>query len=146
MKRITIAALILLTLFLGVITMWLVSIRPWQSKVLAHGFSPDGREYCVVQTFKDLIEPYQVSFYIRDKEGIWRWNYLEHEDDGWKSATVVFSGETAQIQRDGVLFKEFALPTDKVDLSKVLRGYSHHYCESGFSVDDIFTFHNHRYN
>lgn len=145
MKRIAITTLIVFSLMLGIISAYLISIRPWQSKVLAHGFSPEGREYCVVQTFRDFVEPYQVSFYVRDPRGVWIWNYLEHEDNGWKSATVNFSGSSALIQRNGMPFKEIDIPSVQVDLSTVLPGYRDQYCDKDFSVEEVFAFHNQKY-
>jgi hypothetical protein len=145
MKRTAIILTCLVILSLGVIATWLASIRPWQSQVLAQGYSPGGREYCVVQTFRDLVEPYQVSFYIRDLDGVWRWNYLEHEDNGWKSARVSFHEGIVRIERNGVKFREIEVPNDQVDLSTILPGYRDRYCDSGFSVDDIFAFHNRKY-
>lgn len=145
MKRITITLIITCTLFMGIITAWIVSMRPCQSKVLAHGYSPEGREYCIVQTFKGLTEPYQVSFYIRDPDGIWRWNYLEHEDNGWKSAKVSFSQGLAAIERNGQAFKEMEIPSDSVDLAAVLPGYRDEYCPSDYSVEDVLVFHNRQY-
>ena len=145
MKRTTGSLLVLITLFLGVVVAYMVSVRPWQSKVLSHGYSPDGREYCIVQTFKDLVEPYQVSFYVRDADGTWRWNYLEHEDNGWKSASVKFSGGSAKVERNGAPFKDIKLPTDQVDLPNVLPGYRDRYCASALSVEEVFAFHNQKY-
>ena len=145
MKRITTAIFIVSVLMLGIIAVVLIAIRPWQSKILAHGFTPQGREYCVVQTFRDFVEPYQVSFYVRDAQGIWRWNYLEHEDNGWKSATVKFTGNSALIERNGVQFKDIKIPSDQVDLSTVLPGYRDQYCDKDFSVEEVFTFHNQKY-
>ena len=144
-SKTTIPILLLLISF-GVIATWLVSIRPWQSKILAHGQSPEGREFCLVQTFRDLAEPYQVSFYIRDANGIWRWNYLGHQENGWKSGTVTFSNGSAFIERNGVMLKEIEIPTESVDLVGVLPGYRHHYLGSEFTTDDVFAFHNQRYN
>lgn len=146
MKRPAVFLAIPLLLVIGAIAVWFASVRPWQSKILAQGHSPEGREYCVVQTFKDLVEPYQVSFYVRDSDGIWRWNYLEHEDKGWKSARVTFSDGSALIERNGVRFKEIEIPTDQVDMAKVRHGYRDYYCDSGFSVQDVFTFHNQKYH
>ena len=146
MKRTAIISLVLLALFIGLVAAYLVAIRPWQSKILAQGVSPEGREYCVVQTFKDLVEPYQVSFYVRDPEGVWRWHYLEHEDSGWKSAEVIFSEGSSQIQRNGTSFKEIPLPNDQVDLGKIQAGYRDYYCDRGYSVEDVFAFHNQKYN
>ena len=145
MKRNATTALIVSALLIGIIASWLLSIRPWQSKVLAHGFSPEGREYCVVQTFRDVVEPYQVSFYIRDDQGVWRWNYLEHEDNGWRSATVNFTDSSAMIKRNGVPFKELKIPSGQVDLSTVLPGYRDQYCDKDFSVEEVLAFHNQKY-
>ena len=60
-----------------------VRVGPWQSGALAAGSSPDGHEYLVVQTYGGFFERYRVSFYIRDSNGIWHWNYLGHENDSW---------------------------------------------------------------
>ncbi|GEM_PF-4346624 len=89
----------LLLISIGYIATWLESIRPWQSKILAHGRSPGGLGYGLMQTFRDLVEPYQVSFYIRDPHGIWRWNYLGHQENEWKSGTVTFSDGSAFIEK-----------------------------------------------
>ena len=146
MKSSKITILVLLLIFFGAIATWLVPIRPWQSKILAHGHSPEGREYCLVQTFRDLVEPYQVSFYIRDANGIWRWNYVGHQENGWKSGTVTFSDGSALIERNGAMLKEIEIPSESVDLAGVLPGYSHQYLGSELTTDDVFAFHNQRYN
>ncbi|MDF1789013.1 MAG: hypothetical protein P1U82_24335 [Verrucomicrobiales bacterium] len=146
MKRIAITSVVLVTLLVGVIAAYLGSVRPWQSKILAHGHSPEGREYCLVQTYRDLVEPYQVSFYIRDANGIWRWNYLGHQENGWKSGTVTFSDGSALIERNGAMLKEIEIPNESVDLAGVLPGYSHQYLGSELTTDDVFAFHNQRYN
>ena len=144
MKRALVSISIVLALIAGLVPAWLI-IRPWQSKILTRGYSPEGREHCVVQTFKGFIEPYQVSFYIRDAEGVWRWNYLAHQDNGWKTATVTFSQGAAQISRNGTPFKVIEVPTDQVDLTQVLPGYRNDYCDGSYSVEDVFEFHNLKY-
>ena len=144
MNRALVSILIVLALIAGLVSGWLI-IRPWQSKILTRGYSPEGREYCVVQTFKGFVEPYQVSFYIRDAEGIWRWNYLAHQDNGWKAASVTFSQGAAQIVRNGTLFKVISIPTNQVDLTQVLPGYRNDYCDRSCSVEDVFEFHNLKY-
>lgn len=138
--------LILALIFFVTIAGWLVSIRPWQSKILARGYSPEGREYCLVQTFRDLAEPYQVSFYVRDANGIWRWNYLGHQENGWRSGTVTFSEGSTFIERNGVMLKEIQIPNESLDMAEVLPGYRHHYLGSELTTDDVFAFHNQRYN
>jgi hypothetical protein len=102
-------------------------------------------EYCVVQTFKDLGEPYQVSFYIRDTNGVWRWNYLEHEDIAWRSASVKFSNDKAIVYRNGIDFKEIAMPTGTIDLASVPGGYVDYYCPSEFAAQDVLNNHNNKY-
>lgn len=120
-------------------------VGPGRSGILAQGTSPEGREYCVVQTFKDMFEPYQVSFYIRDAAGVWRWNYLEHQDVAWRSARVDFSNGVARVSRNRVPFRDIGLPTNTLDLSSMQPGYRDDYCPSNFTVDDILRFHNRKF-
>lgn len=128
------------------ITLFLLMVGPWRSGVLIQGMSPAGNEYCIVQTYKNLFEPYQVSFYIRDEEGLWHWNYLEHEDNAWRSADVKFKDKMVVVFRNGKAFKEIELPREKVDLSAVLPGYSHHYLSAEYSFADVLDEHNSRYS
>lgn len=121
-----------------------VCIGPGRSGIVAHGWSPQGREYCIVQTFKTMAEPYQVSFYIRDAGGVWRWNYLAHQDSVWRSAIVSFSDGFAHVSRDGVPFRDIRVPTNRFDLAKVEldRG---NYCPSNFTANDLLSFHNRKF-
>ena len=112
---------------------------------MAQGTSPEGRQYCVVQTFKDMVEPYQVSFYVRDVAGVWRWNYLEHEDVAWHSATVTFTNRVAHVSRNGVPFRDVVLPSNTVDLAEVQPGYQDYDCPANFTADDILKFHNRKF-
>lgn len=145
MRRLFHLLVIVSFLTVGTISALLISIRPWQSRILTRGHSPDGQEYCVVQTYQNLIEPYQVSFYIRGPDGIWRWNYLEHEDYGWKSATVSFVGGDALIYRNGIRFGKIEIPVDSIDSVNVLSCYRDRYCPRDYSVEDVFAFHNKKY-
>jgi hypothetical protein len=88
---------------------YLVKIRPYQSGILAEGRSPDGREYFVVQTFTGFVEPYRVSFYMRDSEGVWHWSYLGHDDHSWGDTAVEFSGAEICVLREGVIVKKIPL-------------------------------------
>ena len=117
------------------------TMGPGHSGFVAQGTSPDGKEYCIVQTWKDWGEPYQVSFYIRDADGVWRWNYLAHQDIAWRSAQVEFDQGTAFVFRNGNLFREMALPSDTVELAAILPGYRHHFCPPTYSAEDVFAFH-----
>jgi hypothetical protein len=142
MKNTYIIIGVICLIILGSIAAFVGSIRPWQSKILDHGYSPAGVEYCVIQTYKTLIEPYQVSIYIRDSDGIWRWNYLEHEDNGWKSASVTFSNDTATVSRNGKVFRDVKIPTDTIDIASIQPGYRDRYLTSDYTVDDVFEYHN----
>ena len=128
--------------YLAAIAYYIISVGPGRSGIVTQGISPGGQEYCVVQTFKDIVEPYQVSFYIRDTNGIWRWNYLEHEDNAWRSAGIEFSGERVIISRNGKPFREISMPTGTVDITSVPGGYRDDYCPAEFSVQEVLEFHN----
>ena len=131
--------------YLFLVLAYILLVGPGRSGILAKGVSPEGREYCVVQTFKDFVEPYQVSFYIRDAAGVWRWNYLEHEDIAWRSATVDFTNGVASVSRGGIPFRKIPLPTNTVDLTTVQPGYRDEYCPSNFTAEDILAWHNKKY-
>jgi len=124
---------------------YMMMIGVGKSGIVARGVSPEGREYCIIQTFKGWAEPYQVSFYIRDAAGVWRWNYLAHQDNAWNSATVTFSGGVAHVNRDGRFYRDVELPTNTVDLANIQPGYRSEYSPSNFTAEDIFSFHNKKY-
>jgi hypothetical protein len=118
------------------------TVGPGRSGIVAQGTSPEGRQYCIVQTYKGLIEPYQVSFYIRDPSGVWMCNPLAHQDFAWRSATVTFSNGIGHIAREGELFRDVPVLTNSVDLASVLPGYRDFYCPSNFTAEDVLSFHN----
>lgn len=121
-------------------------VGPGRSGVVAHGKSPEGLEYCVVQTYKSLIgEPYQVSFFIRDTNGLWRGHYLAHQDVAWRSATVEFDGDYARVYRDGIHARDITMPTGSVNMDDVLPGYRDQYRPADFSVEDIVASHNRKF-
>ena len=91
---------------------------PGHSKILTEGTSPSGQEYCVLQVHNgSLTEPYTVSFWIRDTNGVWRWNYLDHESLAWGSAVVTFSAEQAHVSSDGEPFRDIQMPGGIVDMA-----------------------------
>ena len=93
-------------LWLGLFAVYVVKVvAPWRNPVRAQGFSAEGREYCVVQTF-DGFTDYQVSFYLRDTSGVWHWNYLAHDDDSWGDTSVEFSGTVIRVRCEGVVVRE----------------------------------------
>jgi hypothetical protein len=139
------AGIAILCAYLLAILAFVVWVGPGRSGIVEQGISPEGRQYCVVQTFKDMVEPYQVSFYIRDAVGVWRWNYLEHEDVAWRSAAVTFSNGVAKVSRNGAPFRDIVLPTNTVDLASVQPGYRDEYCPSNFTSAEILEFHNRKY-
>ncbi len=120
-------------------------VGPGQSGVLTYGYSPEGMEYCVVQTYKHILEPYKVSFYIRDADGIWHWNYLEHEDVAWRAAHVEFEGDRILVFRNGKQLREIPTPTEGVDIDSLPTGYRHQYCPAEFTLKDVVQAHHRRY-
>lgn len=133
--------------YVALIAAYLSWVGPWQSGVVTRGFSPEGREYCIVQTFKALIgEPYQVSFYIRDTNGLWRSHYLAHEDPSWSGATVDFRGGSANVFLDGTRKATIPIPTGTVDLATIQPGYKSEYAARELTVDDIATQHAARFS
>jgi len=137
--------IVILFVCLALVLAFISSVQPGKSGILTRGVSPTGQEYCVVQTYKGLAEPYQVSFYVRDSAGLWRWNYLAHQDVAWRSATVDFSNGVACVSRDGLPLRDIPLPVDIVDLTQVLPGYRDGYCPSNFTVENVLEFHNNKF-
>lgn len=85
---------------------YVVHVGPWRSGILCQGVSPEGQEYFAVQTFKGFIEPYQVSFYIRDARGVWQWHALGHDDDAWRGIAVKFTPEAIVVTHTGSYRRE----------------------------------------
>jgi hypothetical protein len=148
----SVKASLLLAIGLGIACVYVVvalayvlMVGPGRSRIVTEGISPEGRQYCIVQTYKGLVEPYQVTFYIRDASGLWRGNTLAHQDIAWRSATVAFTNKAARITRDGVLFRDIPIPTNTVELAKVQPGYRDSYCPSNFTPQDVLSFHNRRF-
>lgn len=115
-------------------------IGPWRSGVVAHGFGAEGREFCVVQTYKAIVEPFQVSLYERRPGEQWRWHYLEHEDVGWRSATVTFQDGRARVTRNGAPFTEIALAAGSLGTETATTAETIS-CPAHYSVEQVRAFH-----
>jgi hypothetical protein len=135
----------ILLAYLFVIIGYVVLVGPGRSGILAQGTSPQGLEYCVVQTYKGMIEPYQVSFYIRDTNGLWRWNYLAHQDFSWRSVKVSFKDNSPEIYESSEYMRSVPLPTNSINLATVLPGYRDEYCPSNFTIEDVLKYHNEKF-
>jgi hypothetical protein len=135
--------LVIFLVYLSAIVSHVVAVGPYRSGILAKGTSPDGAEYCVVQTYKPLGligEPYQVSFYMRDADRIWRWQYLAHQDDAWRDVAVDFSGGKAQVSHSDYPVRELSLPTGGIDTGKMREGDN--YLPASYSAADVLKWHN----
>ncbi len=64
-------------------------------QILDKGFTPDGREYCLIQ--RRGGEPYQVELFVRDKSGDWVFHYIDHEIWPWRSGHLDFSDDTVRV-------------------------------------------------
>ncbi|NLX12593.1 MAG: hypothetical protein GXY44_02930 [Phycisphaerales bacterium] len=132
-----------IALFLAIlmpVALHLYLAGPWHTRIVTKGVSPSGQEYCVIQTFQDFVEPYQISFYIRDANRLWRWNYLDHEGYAWRTASASFSDDKVSVYRNGKPYRSIAMPTGTVDIVSVPKGYANYYCPPEFSVEDVFEF------
>jgi len=130
-------------IYLSAIAAHVVAVGPYRSGILSQGTSPDGAEYCVVQTYKPLgliAEPYQVSFYMRDADRVWRWQYLAHEDDAWRDVAVAVSGGKARVSHRGSPVRELSLPTGSINTNTMREGVD--YLPASYSAEDIQKWHN----
>ena len=137
--RIFVAALMPIVLFL----IWLfIEVSPGRSGILVTG-KADERDFLVVQTYKTFLEPYQVSLYVRSDGENWRWYGLEHEDDAWDEARVVFDGEIAVVYRDGVESVRVELDqSEEAYLEQVLLGMGD---TSGLTAEQVAEQHHKSY-
>jgi len=121
---------------------WLVSpALPWHSGIVVQGTSPKGAEYCVVQSYYNVVEGYRVSFYIRDTGGVWHQSIMDFETSAWRSAKVDFSDALAAVSRDGVLYREIPLPAKPVDWAAIKPDERNNHCPSNFTVAEVVQSH-----
>jgi len=132
-------------LLLLLIAWYIATVRPGQSGIVLTGESPDGREYCIVQTYSNLIEPYQVSLYVRDAAGSWRWHYLEHEDNAWRSARVEFQGDQVVVYRNEKPFRELELDRDVIEKVTPTHTHQERALPAELTVDEVARLHHLRY-
>lgn len=132
--------------YIAAIVTFIIWVGPYRSGIVLHGRSPDGREYCVVQTYKTLGlvgEPYQVSFYIRDADRVWHWNYLAHEDNAWRGVKVVFADGVVRVSANGRPRREIPMPAGTVDVAAVQQGgLRDAYLPAEFSAEEVLQWHN----
>lgn len=109
---------------------------PFTSGVIAHAFSPTGEEVCVVQTYKGIAEPYQVSLFARRPGQKWVWSYLAHQDSRWSFCRIEFAGDALCVYRGFQLNRTFSLART-TDLSAALGPLPAEY-----SPEQILAYHN----
>ena len=67
-------------------------VRPFfpanEPLLIAKATAPEGTTAYLTQTYRGLLELYDVHFYTRDRKGIWRKYYVEHEDTFWSSGSL----------------------------------------------------------
>lgn len=94
---------------------------PFTSTVVAQKKAESGTEVCIVQRFKDLSEPYQVSLYAKHPGGNWRWHYMDHEADRLRYVSITIEGNTASIYEGRKLRSTWAV--DEETLTDKEAGY-----------------------
>ena len=121
-------------------------IGPGKSGIVLSGESTAGHEYCIVQRYTGVLtEPYQVSLYVRDDAGTWRWHYLAHEDGAWRSAEVKFDGDLAVVFRSGERVREVELVLDPIDKDSASFVDRERSLPAHLSVAQVALRHNERY-
>jgi hypothetical protein len=97
LKRFLVIVLAIVALCVGI---YVAIVQPGDDRIIGRGVSPEGRDYFLVQTYTGILtEPYQVSLYLREADGDWRWHYVAHESNSWRAGDVVFEGVTARVFR-----------------------------------------------
>ena len=113
------------------------------TKILTQGFSPEGREYCVVQVF--MGEPFQVTFYMRDPDGVWHDEFVAQDFYyAWDYARVAFENGKANVylssdsfRSPSVIMRSFDIPSS---LPTNTCGHQHKdlSASAAQSVEDVF--------
>lgn len=103
--------------YLCLVGAYVVWIGPWRGGVVAAGRLSDGRDYCIVQRFQDLAEPFRVSLFVRNDARVWKWYYLDHEDNGWMSGGAELDGRIMRVRRNGVPFRDVAIDTAAINVA-----------------------------
>lgn len=81
------------------------------ARILDNDFSPDGREYVLMQTSNG--EPYEVRLYIRNAIGDWIFYYVDHEVWPWfDGGHLEFSDGKARVMKGKELYKEITIDAD----------------------------------
>lgn len=95
--------LAIITPILIPVVIWLLMVAavlwlnaPFTSGVVTYKTLQGGIDTCIVQYFKGLAEPYQVSLYARYPNSNWRWFYLEHESERWRDTSI-------ELKKDGIV-------------------------------------------
>ena len=115
--------LVIITPIILPAVVWLLMITavlwlnaPFTSGVVMHKTLQNGVDVCIVQYFKGLAEPYQVSLYARYPKGNWRWFYLEHEAERWRNTSIDLQrNDIALIYERGKLEATVSLDRDSVE-------------------------------
>ena len=126
-----------------IIGRYLAWVQPGDDKIIVRGTAPDGREYFVVQTYSgSLAEPYQVSFFLRDMDGVWRWSYVAHESVSWRSGRVVIEAGSAQVYRGET--RERVVDLDSSPLTEQDYAWEHAF-PADWTVEQVAAWHHDRY-
>jgi hypothetical protein len=62
----------------------------------------DGATYLVTQEWQHWSEPYEVSFYVKDREARWGWCYMDHQSDRLRNVKLrrMAAGEGVEVYVD----------------------------------------------
>lgn len=82
---------------------------PGGDGIAARFDAPTGESYLVLQQWNDWSEPYEVSFFMRTREGRWGWCYIDHQSHRVRDASIVPSvdGQTLVVYSSKVKLAEY---------------------------------------
>ncbi len=85
-------------------------LGPRHERILDRGFTPDGREYCLLRVRDDGSRLADVRLYVRNEGGVWMWHDVEHDAWPWRSGgRLDFSDGTARVFRGDRFFRTVEL-------------------------------------
>jgi hypothetical protein len=86
-----IVAILTLVIIIAAGAFFLVIVNPGGDGKLASLQLPDGTQYVVAQRCNWNLEPYTVSFYMKDSNGKWGWCYIDHQASRWHDVDIKYN-------------------------------------------------------
>lgn len=83
------------TVSLGAVVLLAGHVPHWVSSgIVTSASGPRGEEFHVIQTYKGIGEPYQVTLFARNPGQKWTRTYLAHQDWSWSGCKIEVTGDS----------------------------------------------------